>query len=324
MDSEGSARAFHASLALTKEAIEAFIDRDKPQLTEAIELLYGCRGKLVVCGMGKCGYIAQKLSATFNSTGTPAVFLHPGEAIHGDLGMAHAQDVALMLSNSGESPEITALAPLLKRMHLKVVAMTGRPDSTLARESDAVINTRVNREADPLDIAPTASTTVMLAAGDALAATLMEKRGFTRDHYARFHPGGALGRRLLSTVESLMHRGSAVPLTHQEQTVREAIFVISSKRLGATIIVDDNQRMVGILTDGDLRRLFEKHEHPLDLTVSAIMTRRPRTIRADVLAADALLFMEENLITSLPVVDSQGAVHGLLHLHDILRAGITG
>lgn len=322
MDSEASTRAFHASLAVTKEALEHFIAREKPQLFDAIELLYGCRGNIVVSGMGKCGHIAQKLCATFNSTGTRAVFLHPGEAIHGDLGMVGEDDVALLLSNSGESPEVKELAPLLKRMHLRIVALTGRPESTLARFSDAVIDTHVSREADPLDLAPTASTTLMLAVGDALAATLMEKRGFTREDYARFHPGGSLGRRLLSTVESLMHRGADIPVTHQDQTVREAIFTISAKRLGATVVVDDQAHMVGMLTDGDLRRLFEKHDHPLDLAVSAVMTRRPRSIRPNVLAAEALEFMEENLITSLPVVDSEGCVHGLLHLHDILRAGI--
>ena len=315
--------AFHESLRFTQAALSSFLEREKPGLEQAVECLFGCRGKVVVCGMGKCGFVGQKLAATFNSTGTPAAFLHPAEAIHGDLGMVHPSDVVLMLSNSGETSEIVVLLPILKQMRVHLIALTGRPESTLGKQSDAVIDTSVAREADPLDTAPTASTTVMLAAGDALSAVLMHKREFGTEDYARFHPGGSLGRRLLCTVESLMHTGKQMPVIHQDAEVRKAIYEISSKRMGATMVIDDDGVMVGMLTDGDLRRLFERDEHPLLLPAGAVMSRRPRTITAEKMAVDALQLMEENLITSLPVLDSSGKPRGIVHLHDLLRAGIA-
>ncbi len=322
-NSSPDTEAFFRAFDLTRQGLRDFAAREHAHLAGAIELLFGCTGKIVVAGMGKCGFIAQKLSATFNSTGTLAVCLHPAEAIHGDLGIVREGDVALLLSNSGETAEIVALAPLLKGMGLRMVALTARPASTLGKLSDAVIDTTVAREADPLDTAPTASTTLMLAVGDALAAALMERRNFSKDDYAKYHPGGSLGQRLLCTVDTLMHCDEQLPRIHQDEVVRDAIYEISSKRLGVTMVVDEHNRMLGILTDGDLRRLFERDAHPLDLPVHEVMTKNPRTAQPGMLAVDALALMEEHLITSLPVVDAAGRARGIVHLHDILRAGIS-
>lgn len=314
--------AYTEALTLERDGLDAAITRADETVVEAIELLYGCRGRVVVSGMGKCGYVGQKLAATFASTGTPATFLHPAEAIHGDLGYVDEDDVALVLSNSGETAEIVTMLPHLQRMGVKMVGMTGRPESTLGRASTVVVDTSVPREACPINMAPTTSTTTMLAVGDALAVVLMRKRDFGKQAYAVFHPGGSLGQKLLCTVEQLMHAGDEVPVVREDAIIRDAIYEITSKRLGATFVVDQQQRLAGILTDGDLRRIFQRDEHPLDLTVRACMTQRPITIRKEMLAVDALRLMEDKLITLLPVVDDREQVLGALHIHYLIRAGI--
>lgn len=302
--------------------LQGLLERADEQVERAVDLLYGCRGRIVVSGMGKCGHVGQKLVATFASTGTPALLLHPAEAIHGDLGNVARGDVALVLSNSGETAETTAMLPHLARMGVPIVAMTGKPGSTLGRAAAVVLNTAVPAELDPLNLAPTASTTAMLAAGDALAVVLMRRRGFTRNDYAQFHPGGSLGQKLLCTVADLMHTGEEIPTVPQDLRVRDALYEISSKRLGATFVVDDARRLVGILTDGDLRRVMQLNEHPLDLSVRTVMTQRPKFIAGNLLASDALRFMEDNLITILPVLDEAHGIAGVLHIHALIRAGI--
>jgi arabinose-5-phosphate isomerase len=302
--------------------IQGVLDRADDSIVQAVDLLFGCRGRVVVSGMGKCGHIGQKLVATFASTGTPALLLHPAEAIHGDLGNVARGDVALVLSNSGETAETTAMLPHLARMGVPVVAMTGKPESTLARAAAVVINTAVPAELDSLNLAPTASTTAMLAVGDALAVVLMQRRGFTKEDYAQYHPGGSLGQKLLCTVSDLMHTGSEIPCVHQDTRVRDALYEITSKRLGATFVVDAEARLVGILTDGDLRRVMQHNEHPLDLPVQAVMTQRPKSIAGGWLAVDALRFMEDGLITILPIVREDRTIAGVLHIHALIRAGI--
>ncbi len=313
---------FCQSLKYECEALQAVLQRIDEQVVEAIEYLLECRGKIVVVGMGKCGHIGHKIAATFASTGTPAAYLHPAEALHGDLGFVAPQDVLLVLSNSGETDEITELLPHLKRLGVKMVALTGGLKSTLAQYSHAVIDTRVAREADPLNMAPTASTTAMLAVGDALAATMMKKRDFSKEDYAVFHPGGSLGLRLLCLVEELMHSGDALPLTREDALLKEAIFDMTAKRLGTTFVVDDARKLSGILTDGDLRRYFQSAPQSLDVPVSAVMANRPRHIHKDMLASEALKLMEDNLITVLPVLDEHEKPIGAVHIHDLVRAGI--
>lgn len=314
--------AYKRALEGAITGIQGLLERADEQVEQAVDLLYGCRGRIVVSGMGKCGHVGQKLVATFASTGTPALFLHPAEAIHGDLGNVARGDVALVLSNSGETAETTAMLPHLARMGVPLVAMTGKPGSTLGRAAAVVLNTAVPAELDPLNLAPTASTTAMLAAGDALAVVLMRRRGFTKNDYAQFHPGGSLGQKLLCTVADLMHTGDEIPTVPQDLRVREALYEISSKRLGATFVVDDARRLVGILTDGDLRRVMQLNEHPLDLPVRTVMTQRPKFIAGNLLASEALRFMEDNLITILPVLDEAHGIAGVLHIHALIRAGI--
>ncbi len=316
--------AYRQSLTLERDALSAFIARTDAAILPAIDLLHGCRGRVAVVGMGKCGYVGRKLAATFSSTGTPAVYVHPAEALHGDLGFIGPDDVALILSNSGETSEICELLPHLKRRQLRAIAMTGRPGSTLGQYSDVVIDTSVAREADPIGMAPTASTTLMLAAGDALAAVLMARRGFTKEHYAACHPGGSLGQKLLCRVEELMHGGKDLPVVAEDVPLRDAIFEITSKRLGMTLVTNDRGGLAGIITDGDLRRIFQREPDALALPVRGLMTRNPRRIMRSALAVEALRFMEDCLITSLAVMengDSDRAV-GVLHIHDLVRAGI--
>lgn len=315
--------AFRQALAIELEALRAFAAGDHPDLEAAVRLLAACTGKVVFTGVGKCGYVCSKLAATFTSVGIPAVFLHPAEAIHGDLGIVQPGDVAVVLSNSGETQEITTVLPHLQAAGVPLIAFTGRPESTLARASDAVLVTRVAREADPLDTAPTASTTVMLAAGDALAAAAMQERGFTKADYGRFHPGGSLGQRLLCKVDTIMHADAGLPVVSPDTPVREVIFEITSKRLGAAIVAGPDRSLLGYITDGDLRRLFAAHQHPLELPASDIMTQAPKATRCGVLAVDALRQMEAVTITSLPVLDEQGCVAGLVHMHDIIKLGIS-
>jgi arabinose-5-phosphate isomerase len=317
-----SQQLFRDALAIEADAIRGVAAKVGPSADRAVELLLHCAGRVIVTGMGKMGLVGRKIAATLASTGTPAVFLHPAEAYHGDLGIVTAQDVVLALSNSGQTEEVVNLLPHFKRLGTKVLALTGRPDSTLGGYAEVTLDVGVQREACPLDIAPTASTTAALAMGDALAAALTARRGFTRDDYAIFHPGGSLGRKLLLTVADLMHTGQALPLVAPDETLREAIVVISNKRLGTALVADEANRLLGVFTDGDLRRLFEKHPEPLEKPMREIMTASPKSTRRQTLAAEALRVMEDSAITALPVVDDGEGIVGVLHIHDLLRAGL--
>lgn len=290
---------------------------------DAASLLHSCEGKVVVIGMGKCSHIAQKMSATFASTGTRTQFVHPAEAIHGDLGYIDAQDVALVLSNSGETEEITALLPNLKSRSIPFIALTGNAESTLARQADIVLDIAFEGEADPLNLVPTTSTTAMLAVGDALAVALMELNSFTREDFARSHPGGNLGQKLLCRVDELMHTGDAIPRCGADVLLRDALVLMTSKRLGTAIVMDDGGCMLGILTDGDIRRIFQNENDPLNEPVSKFMTTNPQCLgKAGQLAADALRDMETKLKSCMPILDEDGRVVGALHIHDLVRAGI--
>jgi arabinose-5-phosphate isomerase len=280
-----------------------------------------CGGKVVVTGLGKSGLVCQKIAATLASTGTPSFFLHSGDAVHGDLGMVRADDVIIAVSNSGETDEILKLLPLFKLHGIKLIVMTGNPDSTLAKAGDVVLNVRVQEEACPLGLAPTASTTAALAMGDALAVVLLEEKGFKEDDFALRHPGGTLGRRLLR-VEDLMFRGEQLPLVRQETLVKDALFEITSKRLGVTGVVDTEGKLVGIITDGDLRRGLERQGQILELQARNLMTRNPKTIPADTMATEAMAVMERYSITSLFVLDHGKQPLGVVHLHDLVKAGI--
>ncbi|NPB08888.1 MAG: KpsF/GutQ family sugar-phosphate isomerase [Thermodesulfobacteria bacterium] len=287
---------------------------------EAVELILAARGRVVVTGMGKSGLIGRKIVATLSSTGTPAFFLHPAEALHGDLGMVVGQDVLLAISNSGETEEVNKLLPTLKERGVKIVAFTGRPDSTLAREADVVVDVGVPREACPLGVAPTASTTAALAVGDALAMTLAKLRDLKLEDFRRNHPGGSLGERLRVQVQEIMLTGEALPLVTVGQPMEEVLEEMDRKRLGCVLVLE-NGRLAGILTDGDLRRALLRHGDLRGLPVEAIMTPRPKVITPERLAAEALELMERNLITVLPVVNDEHEVIGILHLHDILGKG---
>jgi arabinose-5-phosphate isomerase len=312
-------------LRVESDGILSMIERLDESFTRAIELLRDCRGKVVVTGLGKSGLICRKIAATLASTGTPAFFLHAGDGVHGDLGMVMKGDVILALSNSGETDEIMNLLPHFKLNGIKLIAMTGNPESSLAKAGDVVLNVGV-KEACPLGLAPTASTTVALAMGDALAVVLLEEKGFREADFALRHPGGILGRKLLLRVEDLMHRGGQLPLVRHDTLLKEALFEITSKRLGVTGVTDAAGRLIGVITDGDLRRGLQRHgDGILSKRTEDVMTAHPRTIAKEVLAAQALSEMEENPqrpITSLFVLDDGQMPIGIIHLHDILKTGI--
>jgi arabinose-5-phosphate isomerase len=310
-------------LDIEARAIASLVDRLDDCFTKAVDLLFVCSGKVVVSGMGKSGLIGQKIAATLASTGTPAFFLHPAEGIHGDLGMLARHDTVIALSNSGETEEVLKLLPFVKRLNIPVIALTGRIQSSLAKNSDVTLDVSVSEEACPMGLAPTASTTAMLAMGDALAITLLQKRGLREEDFAQFHPGGTLGRRLLLRVQDLMHQGDAVPRIHSGATVHDALLEMTTKKLGMTTVLDDAGRLFGVVTDGDLRRCLEKG---IDLAVAHVhdlASRSPKTITPDALAARAVQIMEEFSITSLVVLDEHGSVVGVLHLHDLLKSGIV-
>ena len=316
-------------LNIEAAGIVSLIDRLDDHFIQAIELLYNCRGKVVVTGLGKSGLVCRKIAATFSSMGTPSFFLHAGDANHGDMGMIMEGDVVLAVSNSGETEEILTLIPTLKRIGVRIVAMTGNHDSTLSRAADVVLDAGVTEEACPLGLSPTASTTAALALGDALAVILLEKKGFKEEDFALRHPGGILGRKLLLRVEDLMHRDGDVPLVGEETLMKEAILVITSKRLGVTGVTDQRGDLIGVITDGDLRRGLQAHgDGILIKRAEEIMTLRPRSIEKEALASQALARMEENMprpITSLFVVEKPGdrVPVGILHIHDLLKAGIV-
>lgn len=310
------------ALSIERDALGALIERVGDETEAAVTLLRECRGRVVVTGVGKTGLVGQKIAATLSSTGTPAVFLHAGEAMHGDLGMVDAADVVIAISNSGESSEIVELLIYLKRLGTKVVALTGASNSTLAKGSDVVIDVGVTTEADPLGIVPTASTTAALAMGDALAVVLMKLRDFSKDQYAQYHPGGALGSMLLTQVKDLMVAREQTPLVPSHVSMREALYEMTSKRLGAAFVVEQDGPLLGIITDGDLRRLFETESDPLSLTAAEVMKKNPKSVTAQTPAIEAMKLMELHSITVLPVVDENGLAISAIHMHDLVKAGL--
>ena len=310
-------------------AISAAAERIDSSVSEAIELLASCQGRVIVTGMGKMGCIARKAAATFCSTGTPAIFLHPGEAIHGDLGIVTQNDVLVLLSKSGQTRELCELLPHVVRMGVPIIGLIGDPNSPLAGRCSVVVDTSVESEADPISVAPTSSTTVALAMSDALAVALMQQRGFTKEQFAIFHPGGNLGGKLLIQVGDLMRTGDEVPTANTDDTLQVGIDTISAKGLGAVFVVSQSNEVLGVLTDGDLRRLIqqtvgsqESQSNPLTDTISSHMTSDPKSIQLGALAAEALRLMEDNGITILPVVKEKQLV-GVIHLHDLIRAGLA-
>lgn len=290
---------------------------------KAVDIILECKGRVVVVGMGKSGIIGKKIAATLASTGTPAFFMHPAEGVHGDLGMLVKGDVVIGISNSGETQEMKAVIPVIKRLGIKMIAIVGKPDSTLGKASDCVLDASIEREACPLNLAPTASTTVSLALGDALAVTLLECRGFKEEDFAMFHPSGALGRRLLTTVEELMHTGHEVPVVSESNTVDYAVNEINIKRFGCTAVVNGTGELTGIITDGDLRRAIGKYGTINNMLVSDIMTHNPKMIIKSELAAKALNIMEEYKISSLFIIDENNKPEGILHFQDLLKSGIV-
>lgn len=307
------------------EAIKELLKRLDNSFEEACKIFYECKGKVIVTGIGKSGIIGQKIAATFASTGTPAFFMHPAEGLHGDLGVISKNDVVLAISNSGASEEVVKLLPIFKRLGIKIVVMTGKKRSILGKAGDVVLDISVKREACPFNLAPTASTTVTLVLGDAIAVALIKMRGFKEEDFALRHPGGALGKRLILKVSDLMHKNEEIPLVKEDVLMREAIFEITSKKLGFTGVIDEKRRLLGIITDGDLRRALTKYEDILNKKAKDIMTSNPKWIIKDELAAKALQVMENYSITSLFVFDSDKKQNlvGVIHLHDILKAGIV-
>lgn len=314
-------------LRLEAEAVLKQADMLDDQFAQAVDLILRCEGRVIVTGMGKSGHVGRKIAATLASTGTPSFFLHPAEGIHGDLGMVTPSDVVIAISNSGENDEILAILPTLKILGTPIISITKSDQSTLAKNSEIVLIVKVEREACPLGLAPTSSTTAVMAIGDALAIVLLEARHFKAEDYALFHPGGALGRKLLLTVEKLMRTGEENPTILENARVKDAVIAMTARgNLGAAVIVDDQGALKGIITDGDLRRLMEKYENPLTLQVSDVMTKNPKRITPEKMAAEAMHVMEGNgrkNITVLPVVDSEDKVIGVIHLHDIIQ-GLTG
>lgn len=314
-------------LRIEAEAITALIDRVDDRFERAVKMILACKGRVVVTGMGKSGLIGKKIAATLASTGTPALFLHPAEGIHGDLGMVMRGDTVIALSNSGETDEIARMLPSLKRLSIQIIALTGNTESTLANNSDVVIDVGVKEEACPLGLAPTASTTATLAMGDALAVALLDQRGFKEEDFACFHPGGALGKRLLLRVRDLMHTDNAIPVVSETTLIKDAIYEISSKKMGVTAVVSISGKLVGVISDGDLRRWMEKTEKTGEnlLTKQAkdIMTKNPKVAKKDSLAAEAVSIMEKNSITCLIVASADAVPEGVIHLHDLLKAGVV-
>lgn len=307
------------------DAVISLVDKLDGQFEEAVHLIEQAKGRVVLTGMGKSGHIARKVAATMASTGTPAFFLHPAEGIHGDLGMVTADDVVVAYSNSGETAEVLNILPSLKRIGAKLIAVVGKTESTLAKNADVVLDAGVAKEADSLGLAPTSSTTAALALGDALAVCLMERHHFTADNFAVFHPGGSLGKKLLLTVEMVMHKGDENPLISENSSVKDALFVMTDKGLGAVSVIDSEGRLQGLMTDGDVRRGLEKGVNFLSLPVKDVMTAHPHVIHKERLAAEGLHLMEEHKphpITVLPVTDEEGRAIGMIHITDLLKQGV--
>ncbi len=310
------------TIRLELQAIEALLQRIDGDFEKACQLILNSRGRVVVVGMGKSGHIGNKIAATLASTGTPAFFVHPAEASHGDMGMITRDDVILALSNSGSTAEIVTLLPLIKRLGIALISMTGNPASPLAQAAEVNLDARVEQEACPLNLAPTSSTTASLVLGDALAIALLEARGFTAEDFAFSHPGGALGRRLLLKVENIMHAGERLPLIKRGTSLREALLEMTRKGLGMTVIEESDGRLAGIFTDGDLRRTLDKGLDIHNCLIDDVMTAHGKTARPDMLAAEALKIMEDHKINALVVVDREDRPVGALNMHDLLRAGV--
>lgn len=309
-------------IGIESQAVKQLKEQLNDNFVTACQRLIDCQGKVVVIGMGKSGHIGGKMAATFASTGTPAFFVHPAEASHGDLGMIEERDVVIALSNSGETHEVTSLIPVIKRRDIPLISITSNPGSSLAKASEVHLTVKVQQEACPHNLAPTASTTAVLALGDAIAVSLLEAKGFTPDDFALSHPGGSLGKRLLLHVEDLMHTAENFPAVTPQTSVKDALLEITDKRLGMTAVLDGNKHLLGIFTDGDLRRAFEKGIN-VDTPIESVMTTGGKTITADALAVDAVGLMERNSITCLIVVDEQNKPVGAVHMHDLLKAGVV-
>lgn len=310
-------------IELEAKAVADLASRIDGQFSDACLLMQQCHGRVVVVGMGKSGHIGNKIAATLASTGTPSFFVHPGEASHGDLGMITPEDVVLAISNSGETAEILTILPIIKRMGVKLIAMTGRTDSSLAKQSDAVLDVGVEQEACPLNLAPTSSTTATLAMGDALAVALHKSRGFTEEDFARSHPAGQLGRRLLLYVSDVMHQGDAIPKVKQGEALRNALLEMSSKGLGMTCIVDNKNKLIGIYTDGDLRRTLNESKDLYKLTIDEVMTKTPITTHQDRLAAEVVQILRDHQINGICVTDEDNTLIGALNMHDLLKLGVV-
>jgi arabinose-5-phosphate isomerase len=321
-DADRAIAMAHRTLEIEAEALMQLRGHQGPSFAAAVQAMLRCSGRVIVMGMGKSGHVGGKIAATLASTGTPAFFVHPAEASHGDLGMITVADVVVAISNSGESEELSALLPALRRMGVTLVAMTGKTGSTLARHADVVLSNEVEREACPLNLAPTASTTAQLALGDALAVALLDARGFREEDFARSHPGGALGRRLLTHVRDLMRSGDAVPQVCTGTSFMAMMQEMSAKGLGATAVVDEGGRPIGVFTDGDLRRSIERGLELRTLDAATVMSRQPRVIRQEALAVEAAGMMEEARITTLLVVDDTGRLVGAINLNDLMRAKV--
>ncbi|HSW92822.1 MAG TPA: KpsF/GutQ family sugar-phosphate isomerase [Gammaproteobacteria bacterium] len=303
--------------------VSALTERINGDFVKACEYLLACQGKIIVMGMGKSGHIGRKIAATFASTGSPAFFIHPGEAKHGDFGMITPNDCLVVISNSGETEEILSILPFITRLKIPVIALTGNPNSTLAKAAGININVSVEKEACPLGLAPTSSTTATLVMGDALAIALLEQRGFTAEDFALSHPGGTLGRRLLLRVDEIMHTGSAIPKVNLDALLKTALVEMTQKKLGMTTVINPQNELAGIVTDGDLRRAFDNDKDIHKTAIQDVMTQNPKIIRPGTLAAHALNLMESHKITALIVTNDENHPVGVVHLHDILRAGLV-
>ncbi|MFS1522539.1 KpsF/GutQ family sugar-phosphate isomerase [Microbulbifer sp. 2304DJ12-6] len=315
-------QAGRRTVRMETEAVAGLEKRINGDFQRACEMILQCPGRTIVTGMGKSGHIGRKMAATLASTGTPSFFVHPGEASHGDLGMITRDDLVVAISNSGSSTEVLTLLPLLKRLGIPMISMTGKTDSPLAQAAEVNLDISVQTEACPLNLAPTSSTTVTLVMGDALAVALLEARGFTAEDFAFSHPGGALGRRLLLKVEDVMHAGEELPRVHPETLLSRALLEMTSKGFGMTTVVDHSGELLGVFTDGDLRRVIDQKVALDKATMAQVMSRRPKTVSAETLAAEALRIMEDYKITALVVEDAAHFPTGVLHMHDILRAGV--
>ena len=310
---------------LKKEAraILEISEKVDESITRVVDLIYNCSGKIVVTGIGKTGIIARKISATFASTGTPSIYLHPAEGIHGDLGMVDSDDVIIIISNSGETSELIDIIPYFKKHNNPIICLTGNPESTLAKVSDVTVNIGVPKEYEPLGMVPMASITTALSMGNALATVILRKRNFKIEDYALFHPGGTIGKILLLQVKDVMHSGDENPIIQDNHDLKEAILVMTSKGLGCVSIIDNQGKLIGIITDGDLRRILQKYENPLKSKINSLMTKNPKCITPITMGINALKLMEKYEITMLPVVDENYYPVAMLHMHDLIKAGIV-